>query len=190
MIPLHPDSVPYTTFVTEWGMYRYRRMPMGDHVSMDAYNYRFDKVTEHVQNLRRCVDDSLLHAETLEESFFQAAAYLLLLGQNSVLQNPDKFQFGEKTAEWAGFTIGERCVKPLPKHTAAIKSFPTPANITDLRSFMALLQQVAYCYAISPATNPLRHLLKQAEKWLWTPDINKAFEKAREVIAEKVVAKR
>merc|ERR1712030_86546 len=30
------------------------------------------------------------------------------------------------------------------------------------------------------------HLLKPAEKWSWTPDINKAFEKAREVIAEKV----
>jgi hypothetical protein len=42
MIPLHPDAMQYTTFLTEWGMYRYRRMPMGDHVSvsMDAYNYR------------------------------------------------------------------------------------------------------------------------------------------------------
>ena len=128
MIPLHPDSMPYTTFVTEWGMYRYRRMPMGDHVSMDAYNYRFDKVTEQVKNLRRCVDDSLLHAETMEEAFFQAAEYLSLLGQNSILQNPDKFQFGEKIVEWAGFTIGEKSVKPLPKHTAAIKSFPTPTN--------------------------------------------------------------
>ena len=46
--------------------------------------------------------------------------------------------------------------------------------------------EVAYCYATSPATNPLRHLLKPAESWSWTPDINKAFEKAREAIAEKV----
>ena len=56
MIPVHPDSRKYTTFVTEQGMFRYLRMPMGDHVSMDAYNYRFDKVTEKVENLKRCVD--------------------------------------------------------------------------------------------------------------------------------------
>merc|ERR1711888_363571 len=83
-------------------------------------------------------------------------------------------------------TIGPDSVKPLTKHTEAVRAYPTPTNITDLRSFMALLQQVAYCYAISPATNPLRHLLKPAEKWSWTPDINNAFERAREVIAEKV----
>ena len=135
---------------------------MGDHVLVDAYNYRFDKVTENVENLRRCVDDSLLHAATLEEAFFQTAEYLSLLGQNGILQNSEKFQFGTKTVEWAGFSIGKHCVKPLPKHTGAIRTFPTPLNITDLRSFMALLQQVAYCYATSPATALLRHLLKPA----------------------------
>ena len=34
---------------------------------MDTYNYRFDKVTEKVENLKRCVDDSLIQAKTLEE---------------------------------------------------------------------------------------------------------------------------
>ena len=75
MIPVHPDSRQYTTFVTEQGMFQYLRMPMGDHVSMDAYNYRFDKVTEKVENLKRCVDDSLIHAKTLEEAFFKTAEY-------------------------------------------------------------------------------------------------------------------
>ena len=30
-------------------MFRYKRMPMEDHVSMDAYNYRFDKITAEVR---------------------------------------------------------------------------------------------------------------------------------------------
>ena len=60
MIPLHKDSREYTTFLTELGMFRYKRMPMGDHVSMDTYNYRFDKITEAVENKKRCVDDLTL----------------------------------------------------------------------------------------------------------------------------------
>jgi hypothetical protein len=62
MIPLHEDSREYTNFLTEWGMFRYKRMPMGDHVVMDAYIYRFEKVMVGVENKKRCVDDSLLYS--------------------------------------------------------------------------------------------------------------------------------
>ena len=186
MIPLHEDSRKYTTFLTEWGMYRYKRMPMGDHVSMDAYNYRFDKVTEGVPNKKRCVDDSLLFTTSLEKAFFQAANYLSLMGTHGIIQCPEKFQFASKTVAWAGFTIGPDSVKPLPKHTEAIRTYPTPTNITDLRSFVALLQQVAYCYAVSPAVAKLRHLLKPSEHWVWDEEINEVFEEAKRVIAEKV----
>ena len=90
MIPLHEDSRQYTSFVTEWGMFRYKRMPMGDHGSMDANNYRFDKVMVDVENKKRCVDDSLLYTETLGKSFIQAANYLSLMGNNGIIQCPEK----------------------------------------------------------------------------------------------------
>jgi hypothetical protein len=78
-------------------MCRYKRMPMGDHVSMDAYNYRFNKVTVDVENKKRCIDNSLLYTETLEKSFIQAANYLSLMGNKGIIQCPEKFQFGSKT---------------------------------------------------------------------------------------------
>jgi hypothetical protein len=137
-------------------MFRYKRMPMGDHVSMDAYNYRFDKVTEGVKNKKHSVDDSLIYSSTLEQAFIQAANYLFLMGQNGIIQCPEKFQFGCKEVAWADFPIGPDYVKPLPKHTEAVRTYPTPVSITDLRSFMALLQQVTYCYAISPAVAQFR----------------------------------
>ena len=55
-----------------------------------------------------------------------------------------------------------------------------------MRSFTALLQQVAYCYAISPAVSKLRHLLKPAVPWEWTKELDEVFIQAKEVIAEKV----
>ena len=72
------------------------------------------------------------------------------------------------------------------KHKAAVKMYPTPVSITDLRSFMALLQQVAYCYAISPAVAKIRHLLKPSTPWNWTKEIDEVFENAKKVIAERV----
>ena len=108
------------------------------------------------------------------------------MGENGILQNPDKFVFGKKEVEWAGFLITSNAFKPLPRDTKAIRSFPTPGNIKDMRSFMALLQQVAYCYAISPKVARLRHLLKPTEQWIWDKETNEVFMEAREVITEKV----
>ena len=188
MIRLDPDSMKYTTFLTEEGLYSYKRMPIRNHASMDAYNFRFDKVTEHVKNQKRCVDNSFLYADTMEKAIIQTARYLSLMGSNGIIQNPYKFQFGSKEVEWAGagFTIGADLVRPLAKHTAAVRTYPTPFSNTDLRSFMALLQQVAYCYAISPAVAKIRHLLKPSTQWNWTKEIDKVFENAKTVIAERV----
>ena len=51
---------------------------------------------------------------------------------------------------------------------------------------MALLQQVAYSYAISPMVAKLRHLLKPTEPWIWDEETNRVFEQAKKVIADKV----
>ena len=100
MIPLYEDSRKYTTFLMEWGMFIYKRMPMGDHVSVDAYNYRFDKVTQGVENKKRCVDDFLLYSNSLEKAFHQAASYLHLMGTNGIIQCPESFSLGAR--RWTG----------------------------------------------------------------------------------------
>ena len=41
---------------------------------MDAYNYRFNKVAQGVENKERCVDNSLLYSNSLEKAFYQAAS--------------------------------------------------------------------------------------------------------------------
>ena len=40
--------------------------------------------------------------------------------------NPDKFQFGQRTVDFAGFRISESSIEPLPKYLDAIRDFPTP----------------------------------------------------------------
>ena len=107
------------------------------------------------------------YANTLEKAFTQTANYLSLMGTNGIIQNPDKFEVGSKEVELAEFTIGADLVRPLAKHTAAVKMYPTPVFIADLRSFMALLKQVAYCYGISPAVAKIRHLLIPSTEWNW-----------------------
>ena len=66
-IPLDDESSAMTRFITPYGAYRYLRGPQGYQATGDAYNRRFDKVTQGVSDVIRQVDDSLLRGATIEE---------------------------------------------------------------------------------------------------------------------------
>ena len=93
--------------------------------------------------MRRVIDDTLLYEENIEKAFHQVAAYLTLVGKNGIILNPDKFQFAAESVDWAGIRLTTDKVEPLPAHVQAIREYPTPRNITDMRSYFALVNQVS-----------------------------------------------
>lgn len=59
-IPLDEESQHMTTFITEWGRYRYLRMPQGFLASGDAYTSRYDDIIKDIPRKVKCVDDTLI----------------------------------------------------------------------------------------------------------------------------------
>ena len=49
-VPLDDESKPFTTFITEWGRFRYRRLPQGFLASGDAYTRRYDEIIKDVKD--------------------------------------------------------------------------------------------------------------------------------------------
>ena len=80
-LELSEQAKDATTFITEWGRYRYCRAPMGFHTSGDAYTRRFDDITTAAGVLRsvRCIDDTLLWDKSIEDAFWHASKYLSLV---------------------------------------------------------------------------------------------------------------
>ena len=60
--------------------------------------------------------------------------------------------FGKDTVEFAGFEISLTSVKPCSKVLQSIKDFPTLRNVTDIRSWFGLVNQVAYAFAVADHT--------------------------------------
>ncbi|GFO47136.1 transposon tf2-6 polyprotein [Plakobranchus ocellatus] len=73
---------------------------------------------------------------SIEDSFLQAAKWLDLCGRNGIILNPSKFSFAKETVNFAGFEITPTTVRPCPQVLEAIKGFPKPRTITDVRSWM------------------------------------------------------
>ena len=142
--PLHEDDRDFTTFLTEKGRYRYRVAPQGFVAAGDGYNARYDRIIKDVHRKTKCVDDVCKWDEELKIHWWEMINYIILVGKNGVILNPRKFQFCERIVEFAGFIITDSNVKPLNKYLDSIRTFPRPQNISDIRSWFGLVNQVSH----------------------------------------------
>ena len=184
-LKLAGDAKESTTFITEWGRYRYCRAPMGFHASGDAYTRRFDDITVGFPRVKRCIDDSVLWdpEEDVEATFWHAFDYIKLCGDNGIVFNKDKFVFGEQTVEFAGFEVHREGFRPPRRIIEAIESFPTPRSITDIRSWFGLVNQVAYAFSQAELMAPFRELLASKKRtFYWDHVLDDIFVKSKKEV--------
>ena len=93
--------------------------------------------------------------------------------------NYDKFQFCLPTVEFAGFRISEDTVEPLPKYLDAIREYPTPTNISDIRSWFGLVNQVSHYAVLRDIMEPFRKFLSPKCTFEWTDELNELFTKSK-----------
>ena len=130
------------------------------------------------------IDDTLMWASSVEEMYNRTAEYLSLVSKNGVVLNPLKFKFCKKEVDFSGFTVGNGTIRPMEKHLEAIASFPRPTSTTNMKSYMALCNQVAYAFPIKEILQPFRDLLCAGRKFYWDDTLQTLFENSRKVISD------
>ena len=185
-VPIRKEDRHLTTFITPWGRYRYKTTPQGYLASGDGYTRRYDAIVSDIRNKTKCIDDALLWGDTLEENFHQVTNWLDICGRHGIILNPEKFEFGKEQVEFAGFEIGPTKVRPAAHLTDAIRHFPQPTSITDIRSWFGLLNQVAYTFSTADCMQPFRDLLKPKASFTWTEELNKLFEESKDHIISEM----
>ena len=184
--PLDQDDKKKTCFITPFGRYQYKCAPMGFVSSGDAYTRRYDQIIEDFDNVKKVVDDILLYDKIIREENFRTCQYLTLCSKNGIIFNKKKFVFCQKEVDFAGFVISTDSVRPAEKFLEAIKNFPAPKDLTGIRSWFGLVNQVSYALANSDVMLLFRSLLKPSSEFVWTKETQEAFENSKDVIIEQV----
>ena len=159
-LELSPKAREATTFITEWGRYRYRRGPQGYHGTGDAYTRRFDDITANEQRYVRCIDDGCLWDNDIEDAFWHVFDHIKWCADHGIVFNRNKFKFSREVVEFAGFEVTMDGYRPSPRILTAIREFPVPRNITDIRSWFGLVNQVAFSFSQSHIMEPFSELLE------------------------------
>ena len=183
---LDEESRELTTFITEWGRYRYLRGPQGFHGTGDAYTRRFDDITSGEERYLRCVDDGLLWDDSIEDAFWHTFDHVKLCADNGIVFNPEKFRFGRETIEFAGFEVTKDGYRPANHIIDDIKNFPVPRSTTDVRSWFGLVQHVAYSFSETSVMEPLRDLQSKKKPFYWDDNLTAAFQKSKEEIVRLI----
>ena len=59
-------------------------------------------------------------------------------------------------------------------------------NISDMRSFFGMINQLCYAFSMSKVMEAFRHLLKPGSQFLWSPELQKGFDMTKEEIVKAV----
>ena len=190
-IELSTKSSDACTIVTEFGKFRYKRLPMGVSCSPDIFQAKINELLGDIEGICAYLDDLLLlskgswedHLERLEE-------VLQRLKQKGLRVNPLKSFFGINEIEYLGYIISQQGIKPQAKKVQAILDIERPTTTTELRRLIGMVNYYRDLWkGRSHILGPLTEMAsgKKNKKIPWKPEHEKAFQDVKRLVAQETV---
>ena len=183
-VPLDHDSSKLTTFLLPHGRFRFLRAPMDLSCSSDEFCRRSDEVVRNLPGIRKLVDDILVQAPTPEALKNRISELLQRCRKHHFTLSQKKFEIGRKV-NFAGFVVSRDGVFPNPDKLQGIRDFPAPSDISSLRSFLGMINQLNNFYPyLASLSIPLLTLLSKDVSFVWLPEHQAAFQLIKSKLTE------
>lgn len=92
-----------------------------------------------------------------------------------------KCEFLKPEVVYLGLRISAKGLQPVEEKISAVKRAPAPKNVSELRSFLGMVQYYhSFLPGLATTLAPLHRLLQKNIQWEWTDDCQKAFEACKE----------
>ena len=187
-IPLAKKSQPLTTFITPYGRYCFKKMPFGISSAPEHFQKRMSKILSGLDGVLCLMDDILVFESNKEEHDKRLRAALGRIEAAGATLNPSKCKFGKSQQTFLGHLVDQEGIRADPEKTSAVTKMKPPMNISELRRFMGMVNQLGkFLPNLTNLTQPLRQLLSKKSTWLWGPDQDRAFADVKAELAKPTV---
>lgn len=189
-IKMKEDSVQKTAFITEDGHYEFLRLPFGLANAPSTFQQMMNRVLGNLRFGKIIVylDDILIVSETAEENLEILETVLKLFRENGLTLNLKKCHFLKTEIEFLGYKVGQNCIMPSESKVKAVKDFPTPKTVHQLRQFNGLISYfrkfIKSCALIS---SPLTQLTRKDSSWSWDSSHEHAFQALKDSLTSDSV---
>ncbi len=174
------------TFVTPWGVFRYRRLPFGVSPAPEVFHRVIADVLEDLPGVVHYVDDVLVYGTTAAEHDQRLRVVLARLRRAGFAISDAKCVFRKPAVVFLGHLVSGDAIKPDPAKVAVLKDMKPPTNITEHRGLMGFVNFLAqYLPHFSTLTEPLRRLQSSKAHFKWTSDQQRAFDLLKDLFARE-----
>jgi transposase InsO family protein len=176
-LELHPDSRNLTTFVTHTGLYRYKRLLFGISVASEIFQNEIRKVVQGIPGVANKSDDIIVHTETVEEHYDSVHKLLERLRNAGLTVNWQKCELFKSELVFDGHKLSDKGVNPTSEKVKAVAEAREPENISELRSFLGLVNYSArYIPNFATTAEPLRRLTRKDEPFVFGEEQRQSFQ--------------
>lgn len=177
-VPMDPDSMDKTGFVTPQGTYEFKVMPFGLTSAPATYQRMMANLMgEYVGQFTMVfIDDVIVYSRNMEEHQEHLRLVLEKCQKAGLRLKFKKCSFGANVVNYLGHTISANGVLPHEHNLHKIQNFPTPRSADEVRSFLGTTgyyRRFISKYAV--IAQPLSSLLKKESTFQWTSDQEMAY---------------
>ena len=176
-----------TAFTSRRGLFEFKVMPFG----LCNAPATFERLMEIVLaglNWQICLiylDDIIVHGKTFAGMLENLDTVLRKLQEAGLKHKPSKCRLFKKEVEYLGHIISASGINPDPKKIQAVKDWPKPNNVTDIRAFIGLCSYYRrFISDFAKIAKPLHRLTEKGQKFYWTEECDRAFGTLKKKLCE------
>lgn len=182
-VELSEDCRDVTTFITNWGLFRYKRLLFGVNCAPELFQNLMESILAECKNTVVFIDDIMISGSTEEEHDLAVKHTLAVLKRYGILLNIHKCKFKQTEISFLGHVLSPEGVSPSEEKVRSILQFRAPLSKEELRSFLGLVTYVSrFIPNLATVNHPLRELLKQETPFDWKAEHQESFDRLKHMI--------
>ena len=183
-LPLEDSSRQLVMINTHRGLYRYNRLSFGVSPAPAIFQRTMENLLQGIPKVCVYIDDILVTGASEEEHLGNLNEVLTRLETAGMRLKRHKCAFLLPEVEYLGQKITPHGLQPTAEKVRAIVDAPRPQNVSQLKSFLGLLNYYGkFLPRMSTTLAPLYSLLQKQTRWSWGCDQQSAFIKAKDLLA-------
>lgn len=173
---------------THKGLFKYKRLPYGIASAPALWQRAIEQVLQNIPSTQVIIDDIIVTGRNDTEHLHNLKLVMDRLLSYGLHVNLDKCEFFQEKVSYVGHEIDSEGLHKSPEKIKAVKEAKRPENVSELRSFLGLVNYYhRFIDNLSSVAGPLHELLNKDTKWNWNSKREKSFQSIKDLICSDKV---
>ena len=185
-----PRDADKTAFITRRGCFLFKTMSFGLTNAPSVFQRLMDLVLSGLawEICLVYLDDVIIFSTDFDEHIRRLKLVLDRLRNANLKLKPSKCSFLQRQVKFLGHVVSGRGVQTDPEKVAAVRDWPIPRNVTDVRMYIGFCSYYRkFICRFADIAAPLYNLMRKQVRFEWSAECQVAFDRLKEALVSSPV---